>query len=660
MPRKSRRPVPQVRSLEDRTVPTADLSGLVFADMNANGVRDTGEPGLAGITVQLDRTATAAAATVQTDAAGAYTFANVADGSHTVTITPTASTVPTGDGVVRTVPVAGTAVTGLNVGLQPTGKLSGTIFADLNANGKRDADEPGIAASVVSLDLFSAGGVNQTAVTGSDGTYSFANVPDGTHRLAVTASLNYSPVSQGPMTATVANGATVTGLDAGYKPLNAIQGKVTLGAGSATGTGLGGVTVQLDINSDSKIDFATTTDANGNYLFANVLTGKHTVSVVVPSNAGVDTPDGTPRRLVTVGNDLTTGVNFGVTYPGSMTGSLFVDTNGNGVRDASEVGLPPQNLQLDLYNAGTLIPVAAKAGTDGAFTVAGLPDGTHTLVVVPGGGYAATTATRVTVTISNGGAVAIDPIGLRQSVGGTVALGNGSGPGAVVYTFTTGTDGKLTATTGQTVVPPTRGSSRVLMADVNRDGVDDLITAPGAGDCAARPGVRRADRGGGHPRRHPGVRGHLRRRGEHRRRGLHRGRPAGPGGGRRHRRRAAGAGVRPGPVPGRGGPGPGQGDRRLLRYRRRQVPGRRRVAAGDLNADGTADLIVSAGAGGGPRVAVFDGTTIGSGKVPMRLVADFFAYESTLRNGAVVSVGDFNADGKMDLVTGAGPGGTRG
>ena len=82
-----------------------------------------------------------------------------------------------------------------------------------------------------------------------------------------------------------------------------------------------------------------------------------------------------------------------------------------------------------------------------------------------------------------------------------------------------------------------------------------------------------------------------------------------------------------------------------------------RVAAGDLNGDGTPDLIVSAGAGGGPRVAVFDGTTIGSGKVPMRLVSDFFAYESSLRNGAVVSVGDFNGDSKMDLVTGAGPGG---
>ena len=81
------------------------------------------------------------------------------------------------------------------------------------------------------------------------------------------------------------------------------------------------------------------------------------------------------------------------------------------------------------------------------------------------------------------------------------------------------------------------------------------------------------------------------------------------------------------------------------------------LAVGDLTGDGRPDLVVAAGAGGGPRVAIFDGRSLMPGNTPKKLVGDFFAYESSLRNGATVSVGDVNGDGKADLVTGAGPGG---
>jgi uncharacterized delta-60 repeat protein len=85
-----------------------------------------------------------------------------------------------------------------------------------------------------------------------------------------------------------------------------------------------------------------------------------------------------------------------------------------------------------------------------------------------------------------------------------------------------------------------------------------------------------------------------------------------------------------------------------------------RIAAGDVNHDGTADLIVAAGSGGGPRVALFDGTSVLSGS-PVKLVPDFFAFPgadvASLRNGAFVAAGDVNGDGFADLIFGAGPGG---
>ena len=80
-----------------------------------------------------------------------------------------------------------------------------------------------------------------------------------------------------------------------------------------------------------------------------------------------------------------------------------------------------------------------------------------------------------------------------------------------------------------------------------------------------------------------------------------------------------------------------------------------RAALGDVNKDGKADLVVSAGFGGGPRIAVFDGTSLVS--TPAKLVNDFFAFEPELRNGAFVAAGDVSGDGAADLIFGGGPGG---
>ncbi len=78
------------------------------------------------------------------------------------------------------------------------------------------------------------------------------------------------------------------------------------------------------------------------------------------------------------------------------------------------------------------------------------------------------------------------------------------------------------------------------------------------------------------------------------------------------------------------------------------------VASADVNADGFADIITGAGAGGGPHVRVFSGATGAELFGPGR---NFFAYSANFSGGVRVATGDVNGDGAPDIITGAGPSG---
>ncbi len=78
------------------------------------------------------------------------------------------------------------------------------------------------------------------------------------------------------------------------------------------------------------------------------------------------------------------------------------------------------------------------------------------------------------------------------------------------------------------------------------------------------------------------------------------------------------------------------------------------VAAGDVTGDGFADIVTGAGAGGGPHVRVFDGVTGDQIAGPL---GSFYAYTPAFSGGVRVAAGDVNADGVADVITGAGPGG---
>ncbi|MCS6852108.1 MAG: VCBS repeat-containing protein [Gemmataceae bacterium] len=73
------------------------------------------------------------------------------------------------------------------------------------------------------------------------------------------------------------------------------------------------------------------------------------------------------------------------------------------------------------------------------------------------------------------------------------------------------------------------------------------------------------------------------------------------------------------------------------------------VASGDVNDDGFDDIITGADAGGGPHVMVRSGKD-------NSILASFFAFDPAFRGGVRVAAGDINGDGFFDVVAGAGPG----
>jgi hypothetical protein len=242
--------------------PWVNVGNLVWNDANSNGLRDAGELGISGATVQLfspgadnaiggsgANADTQVGASVLTSSTGVYAFTNLVPGKYYVRVTPTVS-VPGVSSVVVTLDNdvdndnngsqpggPGTFVYGpvidLQVGTEPATGVDGDgtngnntldfglftgitvgdlVWNDVNNNGLKDTTETGVSG--VQVDLMNPGADNavggsglnadtvlQTGSTLSGGSYSFKVYTGGNYYVRLTPPAAYSLASSTVVTA---------------------------------------------------------------------------------------------------------------------------------------------------------------------------------------------------------------------------------------------------------------------------------------------------------------------------------------------------------------------------------------------------------------------------------------------------------------------------
>jgi uncharacterized repeat protein (TIGR01451 family)/gliding motility-associated-like protein len=341
------------------------IGDFVFRDDNQNGIQDAGEPGIAGVKVNLYKGAVFQTS-VTTDANGIYTFGGLTSGAYQVEVVAPIQSIFTkanqgtddtkdsdvgtnGKSQLINIDVTKLATDALrnnpniDAGIIPLGSIGDYVFNDNNGNGIQDTGDTKIVGLKVTLTDVN-GVIITSTVTDANGIYEFI-VPSGMYFVIFDkpTGSTFSPTGAG--TPTTDSDADATGksskitIDA-TKPIGdparnnkdvdagLIPNKGTIGDTVFTDSngnnkedagdpGLSGVTVELyDATGTTKLQ-TTATDANGKYLFTGLISAGYKVKFVLPLGKTFVTPNvGTSAEDSDAGVGGFSGViNIDVTKP---------------------------------------------------------------------------------------------------------------------------------------------------------------------------------------------------------------------------------------------------------------------------------------------------------------------------------------------------------
>ncbi len=358
-----------------------NISGFIWLDSIANGAYDFGEPLLSNVRVWLDTNGNGVfdpGVDIQTMTGtdGAYIFAGLLPGSYVVHVDE--STLPAGLTIATANnPTSAFVVTdqeqypnvdfGYKNGNAGTAIIGSYVWSDADNNGIREAGESGLGGVTMQL-LTSPGNVLvATATTNSFGTYLFTNVAPGTYVVKADTAViltGYTPTT-GPQSVgsktsnplTVAGGGTYVMENFGFYNASTYSvGDVIWfdsdnnGALDPGEPGIKDVTATL-LNAGGSVVAATSTDVYGNFMFSGMPAGGYTIRVTDTNGkltgfGGTTTAALSGQLAVNIAGANVTGTSFGYNAPGRIGNIIWMDYNGNGIRDNGEPGIAGVTVKL--------------------------------------------------------------------------------------------------------------------------------------------------------------------------------------------------------------------------------------------------------------------------------------------------------------------------
>ncbi|MEM7129655.1 MAG: SdrD B-like domain-containing protein [Chloroflexota bacterium] len=411
----------------------AVVGDFVWDDLNADGVQGGGEMGIASVTVELlDSTGTVTDSTT-TDASGIYTFSGIVPGNYSVRFTAPAgydfspidqggddtldsdADTTTGETASFTL-ISGDDTSDWDAGLYIPAVVGDFVWDDLNADGIQGGGEMGIASVTVEL-LDSTGTVTDSTTTDASGIYTFTGIVPGDYSVRFTAPAGYdfSPIDQGGDDTLDSDADTITGETASFTLISgddtpdwdvglyipAIIGDFVWDDLNADGIqdggemGIASVTVEL-LDSSGTVTDSTTTDASGIYTFTNVVPGNYSVRFTAPAgydfspidqggddalDSDADTTTGETAPFTLISGDDTPDWDVGLYIPAIIGDFVWYDTDGDGLQDGGEPGIPSVVVSLTL-SSGTFITTETNAS--GIYTFENLVPSSYIVTVMSG------------------------------------------------------------------------------------------------------------------------------------------------------------------------------------------------------------------------------------------------------------------------------------
>lgn len=423
-----------------------EISGRVFIDENADGLRDASDRGLVDASVKLIRDVdgqSVEAAAARTDEAGAYRFERVRAGKYRVlfelpdgyVFSQYAPDAEEGSDVYGAVTSSGTTqpfllTAGekhehLDAGATLPASMTVVCWQDTQYDGIMSSAESGLSGVRLSLSRLESGALTQTLAleTDEDGRAVFEAVSPGTYVLTYTlpdawrttknVQREGAVVSGVPMSAlptgetepfTLAMGQQDAAVYIGAMISSSIRGAVFAdaddnGLWDAGEPALAGVGVEL-LDADGLSVATAFSDAEGAYAFEGLAPGRYRVRFTADGCAFSGTSrtqargcaprteeDSSTTDLlnVTMGGSLGE-INAGVVALSTVSGRIFEDGDGDGAQGAFERMLPDVQVEL-LYADTNRVARETVTVSDGAFVFGGVRPGSYRLRLTLPDGY---------------------------------------------------------------------------------------------------------------------------------------------------------------------------------------------------------------------------------------------------------------------------------